>query len=256
MDSHISEFSYGYALTSELISLFSLQKAGAPEFATQYSEGKKGGGWDLKIPGHPIYLQFKRATRMVRRTAQELPSLKALPIFRMHLHRRDISDQHQLLLDLEARGSTAAYAAPGFTEPEELNEVYSQKKVATASVFVRPRAIGPLPDDKPHWVAFRPGEKLAFFCSRPRPIPIVEASDLFPPEEVLRSQGPSQRETPSYSQLADELLGIYSRRRETTLERQRLERIRHLRDERSGPDFVRLITRTLLQCEILFDTRW
>ena len=54
MESHISEFSYGYALTSELMALFpSLKAVGAPEFETQNAEGKKGGGWDLKLPGVP-----------------------------------------------------------------------------------------------------------------------------------------------------------------------------------------------------------
>ena len=86
MDSHISEFSYGYALTSELIALFSLKPVGAPEFATQSAEGKKGGGWDVKLPGVPVYLQFKRADRMVRRSAQEAGVFKSLPFFRMYLH--------------------------------------------------------------------------------------------------------------------------------------------------------------------------
>ena len=40
MDSHISEFSYGYSLTSELMALFSLKDVGAPEFATQNAEGR------------------------------------------------------------------------------------------------------------------------------------------------------------------------------------------------------------------------
>src|SRR5262245_32513326 len=69
MDSHISEFSYGYTLTSELMALFALKEVGAPEFPTQNAEGNVGGGWDMKLPGLPIYLQFKRAARMVRRTA-------------------------------------------------------------------------------------------------------------------------------------------------------------------------------------------
>ena len=39
VESNISEFSFGYALTSELVSMFSLKTAGAPEFATQRAEG-------------------------------------------------------------------------------------------------------------------------------------------------------------------------------------------------------------------------
>ena len=44
-------------LTSELMALFpSLKAVGAPEFETQNAEGKKGVGWDLKLPGVPVYL--------------------------------------------------------------------------------------------------------------------------------------------------------------------------------------------------------
>ncbi|MBI2166502.1 MAG: hypothetical protein HYU29_08915 [Chloroflexi bacterium] len=85
MDSHISEFSYGYALTSELIALFSLKPVGAPEFATQNAEGKKGGGWDVKLSGLPVYLQFKRADHIVRQSAQEAGGIGSLPFFRATL---------------------------------------------------------------------------------------------------------------------------------------------------------------------------
>jgi hypothetical protein len=69
MDPEISEFSYGFALTSELMERFALKGAGAPEFATQNAEAKAGGGWDAKLPAVPVYLQFKRSHRMVRRTS-------------------------------------------------------------------------------------------------------------------------------------------------------------------------------------------
>jgi hypothetical protein len=155
MGSHISEFSYGYALTSELIALFSLKPVGAPEFPTQNAEGKKGGGWDVRLPALPVYLQCKRASRMVRRSAQDAEVFKSLPFFRMYLHPRDLSDQHQLLLDLESEGNVVTYAAPGFSEADELNQAYSMDRVIARSIFVRPSGIGPLTDDERHWVAFQ-----------------------------------------------------------------------------------------------------
>lgn len=104
MEPDLSEFSYGFALTSELIAKFHLKRAGAPEFATQNAEGKPGGGWDMKLPSVPIYLQFKRSDEMRRRTAREATLFGTLPFYRMHLRRKDLSDQHQLMLDLEAGG--------------------------------------------------------------------------------------------------------------------------------------------------------
>jgi hypothetical protein len=253
MDSHISEFSYGYALTSELIALFSLKPVGAPEFATQSAEGKKGGGWDVKLPGVPVYLQFKRAARMVRRSAQEAGVFKSLPFFRMYLHRRDQSDQHQLLLDLESEGNIVAYTAPGFSKPDELNEAYSSDRVAARSIFVRPSVIGPLVDDDRHWVAFQTDPQVAVRCSEPRPIDSEHPEVLFRRQTAVEVNRQRRRPRPaSYGALAEELLATYERRRPTSIERHRVADIRELRERRDAPDFARLVARTLFQCELLF----
>jgi hypothetical protein len=68
----ISEFSYGFALTNEIVAWSPLKFA--PIFPSLIEEGKKGGGYDvmLDMPGVPLYLQFKRGYRMTRRTAKEI----------------------------------------------------------------------------------------------------------------------------------------------------------------------------------------
>src|SRR4051794_37173385 len=70
----ISEFSYGFALTNELVGWTALKAA--PMFPSLIEEGKKGGGYDVKLdaPGKPLYLQFKRAHCMTRRSAREISS--------------------------------------------------------------------------------------------------------------------------------------------------------------------------------------
>jgi len=252
MDSHISEFSYGYALTSELMAVFALKPVGAPEFPTQNAEGKEGGGWDMKLPGLPVYLQFKRAARMVRRSAQEAAVFKRLPFYRMYLHRRDQSDQHQLLLDLESQGNLVAYAAPGFSEADELNEAYSLDLVARRSIFVRPSAIGPLTDDERHWVAFQATPPVAVRCSEPHSVEFVLPESVFQPQAAAdqrRRHGRAERD--SYGSIAEELLGLYERRRHTLVEQDRVANIRRLRERRTAPDFARLVSRTLFQCELL-----
>jgi hypothetical protein len=252
MDSHISEFSYGYALTSELIALFNLKTAGAPEFATQNAEGKPGGGWDIKLPGVPFYLQFKRAARMVRKRASEARSFSGLPIYRMYLHRRDQSDQHRLLLDLEAKGNVVLYAPPGFSEPDELNEAYSSDQTAKRSIFVRPSAIGPLKDNKRHWVSFQVEPlKAAFRCSEPVPIPFESLEILVGERLIVRLNHDREGPKPeSFGDLATELLSVYERLRPA--EQDRIEGIRRLRQRRDAADFARLVARTLFQCELLF----
>jgi hypothetical protein len=248
MDSNISEFSYGYALTSELVALFNLKTIGAPEFATQNAEGKAGGGWDVKLPGNPVYLQFKRSTRMVRNSAKEAGEFLSLPFFRMHLHRRDQSDQHQLLLDLEAQDNIVAYCAPGFSEPAELNEAYSSDQAVERSIFIRPSAIGPLGDDQHHWVSFQTNPHIAVFCSEPHHIRFEVPDILFRPR-VLNTTN-HQLRNQSYSDVAEELLRIYERRRPAN-DRRRIEDVRKVRERREAPDFVRLVAHTLFQCELL-----
>jgi hypothetical protein len=252
MDSNISEFSYGYALTSELMALFLLKPVGAPEFPTQNAEGKMGGGWDVKLPGAPVYLQFKRAARMIRRSAQETGAFESLPFFRMHLHRRDQSDQHQLLLDLESKGNVVAYAAPGFSEADELNEAYSRDLVAARSIFIRPAAIGPLSDDRRHWIAFQTTPPIAFRCSEPEAVEFVLPDALFRPEAAAeanrRRQGPRPQ---TYRAVAEELLEIYERRRAGLLERERVAHVRRVRERRDARDFAQLLARTLFQSELL-----
>jgi hypothetical protein len=251
MVSHISEFSYGYALTSELIALFKLKGAGAPEFATQYAEGKKGGGWDLKLPGLPIFLQFKRAARMVRRTAQEAGSFPRLPFFRMYLHRRDQSDQHQLLLDLESEGNLVVYAAPAFSKAEELDKAYSSDAMAKSSIFIRPSSIGQLEDNDLHWVAFQVDPQVAVRCSEPHSVQCELPEFLFRPQAAAEANRRRRKPRPeSYGEIAEELLTIYEHRLPFSDQHQG-ERIREMRERRDAPDFAHLIAHTLFQCQLL-----
>jgi hypothetical protein len=248
----ISEFSYGYALTSELIDKFSLKSAGAPEFATQIAEGKAGGGWDMKLPAVPIYLQFKRSDRMVSWNAKESSLFPSLPYYRMHIHKRDHSDQHKLLLDLESRGNVVRYAAPGFSYARELNDHYSMDQVADHSIFVAPSRIGPLPDDEKHYVSFQISAPRAYFCSEPRRIETDTAEMLF--EEIAPAQlsdrgRPVNREF--FEEIGEELLDVFESVRETEQEKERIQRIRSVADRRRPEDFAQLVARTLYGSEIV-----
>ena len=61
MTPEFSEFTYGFALTNEILSWESLRTV--PIFPSLIEEGKKGGGYDVRIdiPAVPLFLQFKRA---------------------------------------------------------------------------------------------------------------------------------------------------------------------------------------------------
>ncbi len=168
MKPNISEFSYGYALTDELIHWHGVALTAAPVFPSLYQEGQTGGGYDLMLqrPGLPLFLQFKLADCMVRANAQEIRDGHfTAPFFRMHLRPSRHSDQHEMLLDLENAGNEVYYCAPAFQHPEDLNDAYLNHQVRERSIWLRPLDIGALPDDEDHHVAFTvPG--VHRFCSK------------------------------------------------------------------------------------------
>jgi hypothetical protein len=90
MKPDISEFSYGFALTSELIARFGLKRAGAPTFATQQAEAKPGGGWDVRLPGIPVFLQFKRSDYLKTRRAKDYARFRS-PYYRFKFRARRYS---------------------------------------------------------------------------------------------------------------------------------------------------------------------
>ena len=163
----LSEFSYGYALTEELVRGVTATLAAAPVFPSLYAEGQTGGGWDVMIPYPvtPLFLQFKLSHYMVRRTAKERKLLRSR-YYRMHLRPSRYSDQHDLLLAWEAAGNATYYAAPCFHTTDALNRAYLSRNVMAESAFFPPSVIGPLPDHYDHYLAFN--ATAVYVCSEPR----------------------------------------------------------------------------------------
>ena len=174
MKPNISEFSYGYAVTDELIHWHGLPITASPIFPSHYQEGQPGGGYDLQLPliGLPLFLQFKLSDHMVRRSAREAQAGHlSIPYYRMHLRPKRHSKQHEMLLKLEDDGAEAVfYVAPAFHEPSELNDAYRHHEVGVRSIWMRPSYIGELPDDDDHYVAFNDPRRAPVFCSEPREI--------------------------------------------------------------------------------------
>lgn len=172
MKPDISEFSYGYALTEELVQRSGLPLTAAPLFPSLLAEGREGGGYDVQLPfvGFPLFLQFKLSHCMVKRSAHECQLKLYEPLFyRMHLRPLKHSQQHDLLLDLESKGYPVYYAAPHFHLPEELNDAYINHHVVERSVFYRPSEIGALPDSEEHHVSFKSGHP-AYLFSEPKKV--------------------------------------------------------------------------------------
>jgi hypothetical protein len=163
-----SEFSFGYALTENLMNGGLLPGVrGAPVFPSLYDEGKLEGGYDVEIPkrGAPLFLQFK-IPQVVTQKSKYFPPGFPLPYYRMHIMSSRYSLQHQSLLSHESRGRLVYYATPLFRTTADLNKHYDKKQVPAKSVFIRPSQIGAL-DDEDHHVAYANGVRVGWRYSQP-----------------------------------------------------------------------------------------
>src|SRR5262245_38282896 len=167
MKRKVSEFSYGFVLTHELVNAYGYLRTDA----TQVSRGgrKKGAedGAGAAPRGYPLFLQFKASEYMKRRNAGE-SKLVGLPYFRFALNRKTQSNQHQLLIELEKKGYAVFYATPKIHEAVNLNSAFFDCQVVVSSLFVNPCEIGELPDNRPHRVVFSGKSEDVYVCSKPQ----------------------------------------------------------------------------------------
>lgn len=184
MKSFITEFSYGYAVTEEIMSTVRQRYPSniiAPAFPSLYDEGRDGGGYDVRINngGVPIFLQFKLSSKMLRASAREIKIHKlplSVPFYRMKIWSRIKSIQHGLLLRLEENGNRVFYIAPAFANQNEFISYYATQCVIENSFAFSPSAIGPITDDDEHYVSYQmPGP--GYFCSEPKFIAKYESSE-------------------------------------------------------------------------------
>lgn len=170
-----TEFSFGYAFTENLIRGSATAPTGAPVFPNLVQEATLGYDVQIGFPAVPLFFQYKLPELMTRASAFEIagglcPGL-TLEFFRIALMRRDVSDQHRLLIDWEGRyPGQVFYAAPSLRDCAAFNTAYNAASVVSNSVLFSPVDIGPLPDDKVHTIAYKPGLSYGYFCSEPRQI--------------------------------------------------------------------------------------
>ena len=230
----ISEFSYGYAVTDELIHGLNTPVTAAPIFPSLYQEGQVGGGYDVEIrgPAVPLFIQFKLSHCLTTMNASEAQAgLLYPPYYRMHVRSRRHSNQHQMLIDLQQEGNDVYYCAPGFFRELELNNAYLNQQVCNRSIWIWPSNIGTLPDDESHYVAFsHPQANHFFFCSEPT---FVEADISF--ESVIKrlygkltSLDENFSPQESFEQLSRSLENLADKTRLTSLERGKMDRIYEL----------------------------
>lgn len=118
MKPNISEFSYGYALTDELVHASGITITGAPVFPSLYSEGQAGGGWDVRIdrPGVPLFLQFKLSDKMKRGNCRERANTGlAFHAIECIFARRGFHDSMSCFWTSRRKGKRSTILRPHFT---------------------------------------------------------------------------------------------------------------------------------------------
>ena len=255
MNPNISEFSYGYAVTEDLIRWLG-HPAAAPFFPTLAAEGMLGFDVKLTAPGMPLFLQFKLSHRMVRNSVVEISRYRLFPpntnFYRFHLRPRRRSDQHELLIRLEAAGNEVRYAAPAFHQPDELNRAYLARQVRNRSVFVRPSMLGPLPDDGNHHVAFIPGGP-AYQLTEPRSLDGDIGFPSFAQEitDAGRDLG-SQTLATRIESIVEGMMTILREQpivsQQLALQSQALERVRQ---DMEAVTFAAYLSRAFFDCQLL-----
>ena len=95
------------------------------------------------------------------------------PYYRMYITKRNHSNQHQMLHELELNNNLneVFYTAPLFHEPEELNNAYLNGTVSNRSLWIKPSDIGLLIDDEQHYVVFDSSINW-YMCSEPNKMDI------------------------------------------------------------------------------------
>lgn len=231
MRSEISEFSYGFALTDELIHSHGVPLTGAPVFPSLYDEGQPGGGWDLRLnrPGIPLFIQFKLSECMTRRNCNEVrQALLPVPCYRMHLRPARFSRQHELLLELEGQGHEVYYTAPAFHKPEELNDSYLNNAVKARSIWIKPSEIGQLPDNRDHHISFQHPDGEWYFCSTPKQLHGKKTFRDFLQDVggKVRRQGDVALTRPELEKLAHDVVEVAEKRPDISLrEKQSARRV-------------------------------
>lgn len=170
-----TEFSFGYAFTENLIRAQAHSVTGAPVFPNLIQEATLGYDIRIDFPAVPLFFQFKLPELMVRRSAREIsiysiPGL-SVPFFRMPMMRRDQSQQHSYLLDLEtSHPGSVFYATPVLADLGHFNAAYLAGRVHEETAFFSPLDIGHLADNESHSVAYSSRLGGGWFCSEPQEI--------------------------------------------------------------------------------------
>lgn len=237
MKRKVSEFSYGFVLTHELVHGFGYLPTDAGSF-----EKRKGS----PLRGRPLFLQFRASDYMKRRNAGE-SKLVGLPYFRFVLHRRTQSNQHQLLTELERKGNAVFYATPKIHEAVNLNGAFFARQVVANSLFINPCEIGDIEDNEAHRVVFSSRTTDVYLCPEQKRLDGAVHGEDFTQALIDNASEFSVREIDDdfFMELASQMASLASPNRRI------FDELTSGKVEMSAAVFANYLARTLFDCELL-----
>src|SRR5215813_2773078 len=246
MKRKVSEFSYGFVLTHELVNAYGYLTTDSPQGSPIRKKKDPGDSEDEAPGGYPMFLQFKASEYMKRRNAGE-SKLVGLPYFRFALHRKTQSNQHQLLIELERKGCSVFYATPKIHEAVNLNSAFFDHQVVASSLFINPGEIGELPDNRPHRVVFSGRSEDVYVCSKPQRLGGVIHGAVF---AAAVRRAVAEREAQSlddefFNRLAGDMVSLISPNRRI------FDELSGGKVEMSASTFANYVAKTLFDCELL-----
>jgi len=246
MKRKVSEFSYGFLLTHELVNAYGYLATDSTQSTLRRKEKDDGDAADTAPGGYPMFLQFKASEYMKRRNAGE-SKLVGLPYFRFALHRKTQSNQHQLLIELERKGCAVFYATPKIHEAVNLNSAFFDHQVVASSLFINPGGIGELPDNRSHRVVFSGRSEDVYLCSRPRKLDGVIHGAAFAEavRRIVSEREPQSLDDEFFNRLAGDMVSLVSPNRRI------FDELSRGKVEMSASTFANYLAKTLFDCELL-----
>jgi hypothetical protein len=153
MKPEFSEFSYGFALSYEVMNALQPDVVGAPLFPSLRAEAGTGTDADFSPAGCPLFIQFKLAAYMKTARAKQWATYGG-PYFRVVVPSRTRSNQHNLLRELSKVEPEVYYAAPAFYRQIEFNQAFVNDEILLQSRFIPLRHLPDLADDGEHYITY------------------------------------------------------------------------------------------------------
>lgn len=153
MRTEFSEFSYGFAITQEIIDSLKPSIQGAPMFPSLIEEAKLGFDVSFKKTGWPLYLQFKIPEYLTNRTAREY-SFHRHPYWRISIRQSQRSQQHNLLVNFAKNEPNVYYATPTFHTELDFHNYYLGNGILTNSLFIPLSLLPAINDKQQHWITY------------------------------------------------------------------------------------------------------